>query len=239
MPGEVFANVAVWCLGAISCAAGVDLDGVGGWTPWEVTVTAYCPCAKCCGRCADGRTASGVPARGKIVAAPKSIPFGTLIFVPGYGTASVQDRGGKIRGNRLDVLFETHAEAARFGKRRLTVWVWRPGAQPHELWPLARSPRAGAPGRPSRDARAERPAPMPRRHADARSSPRRGGYDLESNPWWRRSRGFDGVERLSDLMRRVLRESREDISVPEDLLRDLHDVQEILTIIDQLDADWP
>jgi len=89
------------------------------------TVTAYCPCSVCCGRYADGVTASGhkIEEGEKLVAAPKDIPFGTIMVIPEYGTAEVQDRGGSIAGDRLDVLFDTHAEALRWGKKRLMVKV--------------------------------------------------------------------------------------------------------------------
>ena len=44
-------------------------------------VTAYCAGECCCGRFADGITASGAPAKGKLIAAPKEIPFGTLTLL--------------------------------------------------------------------------------------------------------------------------------------------------------------
>lgn len=85
-------------------------------------VTAYCPKKCCCGKFADGYTASGGPAVGRIVAAPSTIPFGTALNIPGYGVALVQDRGGAITGNRLDVLFATHEEAKQWGVQELMVW---------------------------------------------------------------------------------------------------------------------
>ncbi len=84
-------------------------------------VSAYCPGLCCCGKFADGVTASGVTAVGKIVAAPPEIPFGTVLKIPGYGVAAVQDRGGAITGNRLDVLFPTHEEAKQWGVQWLKV----------------------------------------------------------------------------------------------------------------------
>ena len=84
-------------------------------------VTAYCPGSCCCGKYADGITASGVPAVGKIVAAPPSIPFGTELDIPGYGRAIVRDRGGAIKNNRLDVLFPTHQGALNWGVKYLEV----------------------------------------------------------------------------------------------------------------------
>lgn len=88
-------------------------------------VTAYCPCEKCCGRFSDGITASGVPAVGRIIAAPPEIPFGTTIFIEGYGYAKVQDRGGAIKGKRLDVLFPTHEQALEWGVREMEVEICR------------------------------------------------------------------------------------------------------------------
>jgi len=91
----------------------------------EMNVSAYCPCEKCCGEFADGITASGVPAIGKIIAAPRNYSFGTKMDVPGYGEAIVLDRGGVITDNRIDLLFSTHQEALNFGRQNLTVKVYR------------------------------------------------------------------------------------------------------------------
>jgi len=86
-------------------------------------VTAYCACSKCCGKWADGFTASGhkIQQGDKFCAADKSIPVGTMITIPGYGRVSVLDRGGVIRGNRLDVFFDTHQEALNWGVKFLEI----------------------------------------------------------------------------------------------------------------------
>ena len=86
---------------------------------WKIT--AYCPCEKCCGRFADGYTASGAKAEGQLIAAPKEIPYHTWIDVPGYGMAEVLDRGGSIKGRRLDVFFPTHQEALNWGVKYLEI----------------------------------------------------------------------------------------------------------------------
>lgn len=99
---------------------------VADWRPLgEWRVTAYCPCAKCCGAWADGRFADNTPVDGqalKAVAAPKSIPLGTLLYVEGIGQVVVRDRGGAIRGKRLDVFHARHADALQFGVTRAKVW---------------------------------------------------------------------------------------------------------------------
>ena len=86
-------------------------------------VTAYCPCEKCCGRFADGITASGhvIKPGDRFVAAPKDIPFGTCLTIPGYGKVLVEDRGGAITDSCLDVYFDTHQEALNWGVKILEV----------------------------------------------------------------------------------------------------------------------
>ena len=92
-------------------------------------VTAYCPCVKCCGRGAHGVTASGARITqngGQFVAADTSVlPFGTKLVIPGYGSGPVEvlDRGGAIKGNRLDVFFPTHEQAKAFGRRWVEILV--------------------------------------------------------------------------------------------------------------------
>lgn len=96
-----------------------------------MVVTAYSPDERSCGVDADGTTASGysVWTNGmKLVAADTSVlPFGSLISVPGYDDASVVpvlDRGGAIKGNRLDVLYATHEQAQKWGRQTLQITVW-------------------------------------------------------------------------------------------------------------------
>jgi len=95
----------------------------------QFIVTAYCPCRKCCGPKACGVTASGAPVSanaGHFVAADRTIPFGTRICVPGYAggvAVPVLDRGGAIRGNRLDLFFSTHKAASKWGRKTLTVEI--------------------------------------------------------------------------------------------------------------------
>ena len=93
-------------------------------------VTAYCPCERCCNKKpshpAYGITASGTRADHRLVAAPRKFPFGTVMTIPGYGTVRVEDRGGAIRGDRLDVFFPTHEEALVWGARWLDVDIIDP-----------------------------------------------------------------------------------------------------------------
>lgn len=86
------------------------------------TVTAYCPCEKCCGAYANGYTATGEKAtQGVTIAAdPDVLPMGTEIELDGH-TYTVQDTGGAIAGNRLDLYFDSHEDALRWGVREKIV----------------------------------------------------------------------------------------------------------------------
>lgn len=86
------------------------------------TVTAYCPCEKCCGAYANGYTATGAKAtQGVTVAAdPDVLPMGTEIELDGH-TYTVQDTGGAIAGNRLDLYFDSHEDALQWGVREKIV----------------------------------------------------------------------------------------------------------------------
>ena len=85
-------------------------------------ITAYCSCSKCCGK-ATGRTASGTQATaGRTVAAPSRFAFGTKLNIGGQ-IYTVEDRGGAIKGNRIDIYVDSHSAALQWGVRYLPVSV--------------------------------------------------------------------------------------------------------------------
>lgn len=112
-----------------------------------VLTTGYCNCGKCCGWKRSwfgfgspvysygrlkgrpkkvGITASGTKAHhGTIAADLKLYPMGTHLNVPGYGKGVVEDIGGAIKGQHIDLWFPTHEEAKRWGKRWLKIDVLR------------------------------------------------------------------------------------------------------------------
>lgn len=85
-------------------------------------VTAYCSCAKCCGK-TNGITAAGTRATaGRTVAASSKFGIGTKLNINGH-TYTVEDRGGAINGNKIDIYVSSHAEALAWGVRYLPVNV--------------------------------------------------------------------------------------------------------------------
>ena len=100
-----------------SRAKTTTISNTNNWT--IATVTAYCACINCCGK-TNGITASGTQATaGRTIAMSKNYKFGTKIEIEGYGIFVVEDRGGAIQGTRIDMFFNTHEEALRFGKKQL------------------------------------------------------------------------------------------------------------------------
>ena len=86
-------------------------------------ITAYCPCSKCCGKYASGYTSSGTKATaGRTVAASSKFSFGTKLNINGH-TYVVEDRGGAITGNKIDIFVNSHSEALAWGVRYLPVEV--------------------------------------------------------------------------------------------------------------------
>ena len=70
------------------------------------------------------RTATGTPVRRGVIAVdPSVIPLGTRVFIPGYGEAVAEDIGHAISGNRIDIAFDTHAEALMFGRQELEIFI--------------------------------------------------------------------------------------------------------------------
>lgn len=88
-------------------------------------LTAYCPCEKC----SEGwgrRTHSGATARSNhTVAADLSVlNIGDWVTIDGK-KYKVEDRGGGVKGDHLDIFFDTHEEVEEFGVRHGHVNLWR------------------------------------------------------------------------------------------------------------------
>ena len=109
-------------------------------------LTGYCNCGKCCNwerswlglgspvistgpHRGDpkkvGYTSTGTEARhGTIAADTARYPYGTLVEIPGYGIGRVEDTGGAIRGDHMDLWFPNHDQALHWGKQRKMVKIW-------------------------------------------------------------------------------------------------------------------
>jgi len=113
-----------------------------------IETTSYCACGQCCGWervwwapwrtvCSSGpnagkpkkvgTTASGTKThKGTIAADRHYYPFGTVMYVPGYGYGRVEDTGSAIKGPaRIDLFYGSHQSALEWGRQRVPVKVWK------------------------------------------------------------------------------------------------------------------
>ncbi len=66
----------------------------------------------------------GLPlARGIVAVDPNVIPMGTKLYIEGYGEGIAADQGGAIKGNRIDLFFDTKKEAYNWGMRSVNVTI--------------------------------------------------------------------------------------------------------------------
>lgn len=110
-----------------------DRSGERG-TKIFMELTAYDLSYQSCGKYSDhpeyGISASGQKVKEWCtIAAGKSIPFGTQIYIPYFankpnkGIFTVQDRGSAIKDGRIDVYIGNHADCMDFGRRQLEVYI--------------------------------------------------------------------------------------------------------------------
>ena len=111
----------------------------------SMKTTSYCHCRRCCSykwmlfvpyqktgmfsyRLKNvGVTSSGAMARPGTIAADTSIyPYGTIMHIPGYGYGRVEDTGGAIKGQHIDLYRPSHWFARHWGVRSKKVKVWLP-----------------------------------------------------------------------------------------------------------------
>lgn len=87
----------------------------------EYSLTAYCPCVICCEQYAapplnkTGAIGAGVYEGITVAVDPSKIPYGTKLYIEGLGVRIAADCGGAIKGNKIDVYYETHKEALASG----------------------------------------------------------------------------------------------------------------------------
>ncbi len=111
-------------------ALAASVDGV---TPRvaNINTSAYCSCARCCGK-SNGITSSGAPAKEwYTIAAGAGLPIGTVVYIPSLankpngGWFVVEDRGGAISNNKIDIYMGSHASAIQFGRKTLECYIYQ------------------------------------------------------------------------------------------------------------------
>ena len=86
------------------------------WFPWE------------CSRQQGIAHAGPVPRDGDATAGhtiavdPRVIPYGSKVMINGV-VYTAEDRGGAVRGNHIDIFFNTHAETRQHGTQSAEVYL--------------------------------------------------------------------------------------------------------------------
>lgn len=98
--------------------------------PWKslgtYKLTAYCPCQDCSGGYRRATASGATATAGRTIAVdPKVIPYGSKILIDGHVYVA-EDCGGGVKGNIIDIFFDTHAEVNKFGRKFTTVYIYRP-----------------------------------------------------------------------------------------------------------------
>ena len=90
----------------------------------KFTITAYCPCEVCCDEWADGLTYSGEKAtEGRTIAVdPGVIPLDSVVEINGAEYIA-EDIGGAIKGNNIDLFFNSHEDALNYGVQNHKVYL--------------------------------------------------------------------------------------------------------------------
>lgn len=91
---------------------------------FKVMATAFTAnCRGCSGVTSTGFNLKKNPNAKIIAVDPKIIPLGTKVWVEGYGEAIAADKGGSIRGNKIDVFMPSNSKAYSWGRRTVTVKI--------------------------------------------------------------------------------------------------------------------
>lgn len=89
----------------------------------EFIVTAYCPCYECSEGWGNSTATGAIAKQGRTIAVdPKIIPYGTEVVIDGH-TYVAEDCGGAIKGNKIDIYFETHEETIKWGVQKKIVTI--------------------------------------------------------------------------------------------------------------------
>lgn len=114
--GQKLAGTRVYGTGSFAASANIRSLGV-------FKTTAYCPCPKCSGKW-GGRTSTGTIATAghTISVDPRVIPYGSRIMINGI-IYTAEDCGSGVKGNHIDIFFNTHSDSRAYGTRNIEVFL--------------------------------------------------------------------------------------------------------------------
>lgn len=121
---------------AVSSSLTLENQNWGQYPAVTVTATGYTAGVESTGKSPDhpqyGITASGVKVKrdlfSTVAADTRVFPIGTILWIPGYGFGVVADKGGAIKGNKIDLYYDTVQEVyEEWGKKKVEVYIVEKG----------------------------------------------------------------------------------------------------------------
>jgi 3D (Asp-Asp-Asp) domain-containing protein len=123
LPGTYYYKNGTYSTVSFSVVTTANLEGCELVSLGSYKATAYCPCSSC--TAGGGRhTASGAIASANHTVAvdPRVIPFGSKLLINGI-VYTAEDEGSGVKGNHIDIFFDTHSIARSFGVRNVQVYL--------------------------------------------------------------------------------------------------------------------
>ena len=101
----------------------VNIDGRSLIALGNFKTTAYCPCHSCSEGWGRSTSTGAVAAANHTIAVdPRVLPYGSQVMINGI-IYTAKDRGGGVKGNHIDIFFDTHGETRQYGVRNVEVYL--------------------------------------------------------------------------------------------------------------------
>ncbi len=121
--GRSFPNPRTYTNGSGDAQTGSTADGQGLIPLGVFKTTGYCPCRACSEGWGRHTCTGAVATAGHTIAVdPRVIPYGSKVMINGV-VYTAEDRGGAVKGNHIDIFFNTHAETRQHGMQNAEVFL--------------------------------------------------------------------------------------------------------------------
>lgn len=87
-------------------------------------LTFYCPCSSCSGGWRNQTATGTIAKQGRTIAVdPDVIPYGSTVYIEGWGYYIAEDCGGGVNGNHIDIYRDSHDVCRKLGVQNAKVYI--------------------------------------------------------------------------------------------------------------------
>lgn len=87
-------------------------------------LTFYCPCSSCSGGWGNQTATGTIAKQGRTIAVdPDVIPYGSTVYIEGWGYYIAEDCGGGVNGNHIDIYRDSHDVCRKLGVQNANVYI--------------------------------------------------------------------------------------------------------------------